>query len=759
MNRSLFAVLLPIFSAVLFFSSFVHAALLAEYTFTDVSGNAKVAVPDAQPTNGSLSNMTQGEGLTDECPCADDVFWANHWMEATIADALTKNDFFEFTLSPDAGYQITLEDIKFKDQASSKGPTNYVIRSSLDNYASDIFTEPTHSSLALQTLAFSGANFTNQTTPITFRFYAFYIPDPDKPDDTPDKKGTWRIDNVQLHGSITLANRSCTDINLSSTSISENEPSGSPVGTFFALDPDSGDTHTYHLVVSPRGLLDAYSFYIDGNTLRTRESFNHEGKASLSIYVRCNDNRGGSCFRTLTISVDDVNEPPTDIRLSSDRADEGTPVGTLLGTFFARDPDPGDSHTFALVSGEGDTDNNAFSIEGDALKIGIPFDYETKSSYSIRVRTSDSGANAYERQFTVRVRDLNESPTDITLDSTAVDENQSVTNVGLLSATDENIGDTHTFELVAGEGDTDNREFWISSQNYLRTRHGFDYESKSSYSVRVRAGDGQGGICEKAFSVEIRDVSEPPSDIRISSDSVKENRPEDTEIGIFSVTDPDMGDSHAYALVSGEGDEDNGFFRITEGNILSADTRFDYEDIAVHSIRVRATDSQGETCEQSFEITVWDEDEGPFVASAIGSIGMENTGEIITADLAGVFSDPEDDPIEMKVDSVSVPDIVNATVLGNTLRLEAHGCGTSEIAILAISGGKTITDMLTLTISPLPGDADCDGSIGLQDAILALKMLTGEDVADIHSGADMSGDGKIGTEDLVSVLRQLVGDL
>ncbi len=56
----------------------------------------------------------------------------------------------------------------------------------------------------------------------------------------------------------------------------------------------------------------------------------------------------------------------------------------LLEFLTTSDSDNGDSHTYSLVSGSGDTDNASFSISGANLLSAESFDYETKTSYSIR---------------------------------------------------------------------------------------------------------------------------------------------------------------------------------------------------------------------------------------------------------------------------------------------------------------------------------------------------------------------------------------
>jgi hypothetical protein len=54
-------------------------------------------------------------------------------------------------------------------------------------------------------------------------------------------------------------------------------------------------------------------------------------------------------------------------------------------------------------------------------------DFETQSSYSIRVRTDDGKTlGTYERIFIIDVNNINLAPTDITLSANDIDENNSL---------------------------------------------------------------------------------------------------------------------------------------------------------------------------------------------------------------------------------------------------------------------------------------------------------------------------------------------
>ncbi|MFM8530336.1 MAG: cadherin domain-containing protein, partial [Ilumatobacteraceae bacterium] len=267
-----------------------------------------------------------------------------------------------------------------------------------------------------------------------------------------------------------------------------------------------------------------------------------------------------------------VNGAPTDIALSVATVAENLAAGSTVGTLASTDPNPGDTFTYTLVSGTGSTDNSAFTIVGNALKTAASFDFETKSSYSVRVRSTDAGGLTVEKAFTISVTNVNEAPTDIALTAATVAENSAVgTTVGTLSSTDPDAGDTFTYTLVSGTGSTDNSAFTIVG-NALKTAASFDFETKSSYSVRVRSTDAGGLTVEKAFTISVTNVNEAPTDIALSAATVAVNSSVGTTVGTLSSTDPDAGDTFTYTLVSGSGSTENSAFTIVGNTIKTATT-------------------------------------------------------------------------------------------------------------------------------------------------------------------------------------------
>ena len=418
-------------------------------------------------------------------------------------------------------------------------------------------------------------------------------------------------------------NASPTNITLSASSINENVAANSTVGTLSTTDPDAGNTFTYSLV-SGTGSTDNASFNISGNNLRISASPDFETKSSYAIRVRTTDQGGLFFEKQFTITINNVNETPTDISLSATSINENVLANSTVGTLSSTDPDAGNTFTYTLVSGTGSTDNASFNISGSNLRISISPDFETKSSYNIRLRTTDQGGLFFEKQFTITINNTNEAPTDLTLSATSINENVAANStVGTLSSTDLDAGDTFTYSLVAGTGSTDNASFNISGSN-LRITASPDFETKSSYAIRVRTTDQGGLFFEKQFTITINNLNENPTDIALSATSINENVPANSTIGTMSTTDPDTGNTFTYTLVAGTGSTDNAAFNIS-GNNLRITASPDFETKSSYAIRLRTTDQGGLFFEKQFTITINNLAETP-----ASHLNLDGTNDYIT---------------------------------------------------------------------------------------------------------------------------------
>src|SRR5205823_2134146 len=220
------------------------------------------------------------------------------------------------------------------------------------------------------------------------------------------------------------AHEATTDNQLSNPAPAVYQTTVPATGTLTTTDPDVGDTHTYTLENAGCGggpFPDNSSFQIGGvgnDKVQSAASFNFEVKSSYTICVRSTDNGGLSFDKQFTISVTNVNEPPTDISLDNNNIDENKPSGSAVGNLSqVGDPDSGETYTFTLLTSgcSGSfTDSSSFQVSGSQLQSAVSFNYEVKNSYTICVRVNDPGSPnlSFEKQFTIAINDVNDPPVD-----------------------------------------------------------------------------------------------------------------------------------------------------------------------------------------------------------------------------------------------------------------------------------------------------------------------------------------------------------
>lgn len=327
---------------------------------------------------------------------------------------------------------------------------------------------------------------------------------------------------------------------ISSYSISENNVADVSVGNVYAYDEDAGDGLTYQLVAG-EGDTDNALFYLDGIALKTSISFDFETKSTYSVRIRATDLGGLSSEYVATISILNANETPTDIALSSATIAENNAANATVGTFTTTDVDTLDSFNYTLVAGAGSTDNGSFNISANALRLNAATNYELKSIYNVRIRSTDAGGLWVEKPFVVTITDANDTPHDITLTPASIAENQPVDSVvGALAALDQDPTHTHTFSLVGGTGSADNANFEVDGSN-LKIKVSANFEAKNTYAIRVRTTDDGSppAFYEEAMTVSITNVNETPTISDIANRTINE----DTSTGsiAFTIGDVDAG--------------------------------------------------------------------------------------------------------------------------------------------------------------------------------------------------------------------------
>ena len=102
------------------------------------------------------------------------------------------------------------------------------------------------------------------------------------------------------------------------------------------------------------------------------------------------------------ITLASANSAPTDISLSTTSVGQSsTGVNATVATLSTTDADAGDTHTYSLVSGTGDSGNANFNINGSSLRTNGAL---MAGTYSIRVNTND-GTDDFAKQLSITISD------------------------------------------------------------------------------------------------------------------------------------------------------------------------------------------------------------------------------------------------------------------------------------------------------------------------------------------------------------------
>lgn len=118
----------------------------------------------------TVSGVVRGSGISGAT--GNDRYTNTNWTLSTSIDA---NDYIELSLTPNLGYSINFEDFNFTNQRSGSGPSNFAVRSSLDNFSTDlgVYSNTATNISNNETLSLSGVAFNDISSSITFRIYGY----------------------------------------------------------------------------------------------------------------------------------------------------------------------------------------------------------------------------------------------------------------------------------------------------------------------------------------------------------------------------------------------------------------------------------------------------------------------------------------------------------------------------------------------------------------------------------------------------------
>ena len=397
-------------------------------------------------------------------------------------------------------------------------------------------------------------------------------------------------------------NAAPTDITLDNNEISESATS-LIIGVVSTTDSDqtAGENFVYNTAGA-----DQTAFSIDNSTgeLSLIATPDFETKSSYNLNILSTDEDGKTLSKSFTVNVKDENDAPTVSNAISDQTiSEDSVLSFQLPPNIFSDEDKDDILTYTSTLSDGSTHPAWLLFDSTTRTFsGTPVNTDV-GTIDIQITATDTGLASASTNFSITVLNSNDAPTDITLSSSNINEDTDIILSGLTAyypigniiGTDVDPSDTLTYSILESFS-TDHSAFVIDkTSKTLGLVSQPDFETKSSYSVMLKAIDNVDESISKTFQIQVLDTNEAPI---ITSGSLTEIVADEHFQYVFSATDPDEKDTVTYSSVLNPSWLS---FDTTTGLLSGTPT---VSNIGDHLVRLQATDSHGLSSSRFFTITV-----------------------------------------------------------------------------------------------------------------------------------------------------------
>ncbi|XP_070553228.1 protocadherin Fat 1-like isoform X2 [Ptychodera flava] len=389
------------------------------------------------------------------------------------------------------------------------------------------------------------------------------------------------------------------------TTLPENVVKGTSILKVEASDRDQGTNGEVRFSI----ISDTDLFAIDpvSGDLTVAQSLDREITEVHVLKVQATDrseDKPLSSVTTVTITLEDLNDNAPQFMPETYRVKlrEDVPVGAVVTTIEARDPDQGGGGIvkYSLLSGFEDV----FEIDEETgvVRLIAPLDYEQQQVYNITAKAKDKGTPRLSStcKIEVEVIDVNENVHvprfDDFVTNGSVYENSDIGTVVMqVVATDEDSGNDGRIVYSIRDG-TGLGRFTIDDTGTIRTAEVLDRESQERYWLTVYAQD-RGAVPLYSYIdvlIEVLDVNDnaPQTTEPVYYPSVMEDSPAGTTVVTIKASDPDTSSNQRLTFrISGGNPQ--GFFQIDEdtGEITTTNRKLDREHQEEHTLEVTVSDN------------------------------------------------------------------------------------------------------------------------------------------------------------------------
>lgn len=362
---------------------------------------------------------------------------------------------------------------------------------------------------------------------------------------------------------------------------------------------DDGIAPLIWTIEDPSGL-----FTITDGVIETNHVFDYETEDTVYVVkVKVIDGEFADSAN-YTIKIKNIEE---DITVSGkvDGVNENTDIGTPIGAIIGKDADSTDV-TYSINT----TDFKIDPITG-VITVNTLLDYETKSTYPVKVTVKSTDGSTKDTSFVIKVLDVDEPVH--AHDTTFVVNEGKTGPIGTVTGEDED-GKSVKFTC------DDSVHYSIDTNTgVLRLVDPFDYETTKFDTVQVFVTDVNGNVDTATVVINVKNVNEPPVLQKNDSLTVPENC-KSCIVGIITAIDPD--DDPIKYTVKEPG------FTIDSNGVLKLTEPLDYEKTQTITITVIAKDPSGATDTAQYTINVTNINEPVHTKDTTCSVQENYTGNV-----------------------------------------------------------------------------------------------------------------------------------
>ncbi|MDB5387545.1 MAG: Cadherin domain protein, partial [Planctomycetaceae bacterium] len=513
-----------------------------------------------------------------------------------------------------------------------------------------------------------------------------------------------------------VAPTQATDVDSAANTVSEGATPGVAVGITATSNDIHGGVVTYSLANDAGG-----RFQIDSTTgvvtVKNATLLDFETATSYAIVVQASDGTDSST-QEFTVSLTNVAPTqPTDGNSAANTISEGATHGATVGITALSNDIHGGTVTYSLTNDAG----GRFQIDSTTgvvtVKDATLLDFETATSYTIRVQVSD-GTDTSTEQFSISL--TNVAPTQPTdNDSAANTVSEGAANgasVGITAVANDIHGGAVSYSLTndaGGRFQIDNTTGVVTVKNASL----LDYESATSYAISVQATDGTDTSTQQ-FTISLINIAPAqPTDANGAANSVSEGTTDGATVGITAVATDVHGGAVTYTLTNDAGgrfqiDSVTGVVSVKNGGLL------EFEGGTNQTISVQATDGTSPSATQDFTIAVTK------VAAVTGSTTVQRSvdGLLTITDTQA----PNSDNLTLSLDAGDLRISDPTTTFGGSGGMDLSTPGAVELLASKVRkiafDTKDKPDVLTVDFTggnPIPADGvTYDGGTGTGNALI-----------------------------------------